>query len=111
MEEKMISMSESVFDKLVSACLQAGQLIVAVKHYQELKPMTELFYLFNHGEALPSSIIEEHAEAFKKIFATIKEDQKYVEANSNIKLDIPDTFEEFERRAQEIKIPEAKHEG
>ena len=101
-------MSDAAFDKLVSVCTYVGQLLVTIKYYREIKPMTELFYLFNHGEALPSSIIEEDAKGFKKIFDTIKEDQKYVEDNSNIKLDIPDTFEEFERLAQEIKVPEIK---
>jgi hypothetical protein len=111
MEEKMISMSETAFDKVIYVCTYVGQLLVTIKYAQALKPMTELLYLLNHGESLLSSIIEEHEEGFKKVFATIKEYQKYIEDNSNIKLDIPDTFEEFESLAQEIKIPEAKHEG
>lgn len=110
MEEKMISMSESALDKLVSVCTYVGQLLVAIKHYQETKPMASILYLVNHGKALSPSIIEEHEEGFKKIFTIIKEGQKYVEDNSNIKLDIPDTFEEFERRAQEIKVSEINYE-
>lgn len=110
MEEKMISMSETAFDKVVSICTHVGQLLVAIKYAQELKPMTKLLYLLNHGEVLPQSIIEGYEEGFKKVFATIKEDQKYIEDNSNIKLDISDTFEEFERLAQEIKIQGVNHE-
>lgn len=47
MEEKMISMSESVFDKLTVVGEKIGQLTMAVRHYQELKPLMGYYICLN----------------------------------------------------------------
>ena len=60
--------------------------------------------MFKYGEKLTPDISTEHEEGFKRVFATIKEDQKYIEDNSDIKLKLPDTFEEFERHVRALPL-------
>ena len=95
-------MSESVLNKLTAVSTQIGQLTVAVRHYREFEPCMWLLCLLKYGEKLTPDKSAEHEEGFKRVFSTIKEDQKYIEDNSDIKLDIPDTFEEFERHVMEL---------
>ena len=66
--------------------------------------MMGLSYLVKLGAELTPTISAEHEEGFKRVFSTIKEDQKYIEDNSDVKLDIPDTFEEFERHVMALPL-------